>query len=178
MSAGYSNAILISQAAHLINKYEGNDIHVLGKEDYMMGNGFALGPDSLAYVVDSDAGALVEIDLDSMQILRQVNYRYESKERDWLQKSVSRLVDLAATPARAKRWMSKPEVSPDGRHLVVDGGFGIGSGVTTLVDLENLVLVKEIKLPKSPQAFHFAIKSSSLHTYGNGKARRLPGIGA
>jgi hypothetical protein len=125
----------------------------------MVGNGFALRSDDLAYVVDSDAGALVEIDLDAMQILRQANYRYESKERGWLPRSVSWLVDLAASPAQAKRWMSQPEVSPDGNHLVVDGGFGIGGGETTsawLIGLDDLVPVKEIKLPRSPQAFHFA----------------------
>jgi sugar lactone lactonase YvrE len=46
------------------------EIPALGADKYMTGNGFALGLDHLAYVVDSDAGALVEIDLDSMQILR------------------------------------------------------------------------------------------------------------
>lgn len=135
------------------------EIPILGPDDYMGGNGFALRSDDLAYVVDSDAGALVEIDLDAMQILRQANYRYESKERGWLPRSISWLVDLAASPAQAKRWMSQPAVSPDGKHLVVDGGFGIGGGETTsawLIGLDDLVPVKKIKLPRSTQAFHFA----------------------
>ncbi len=135
------------------------EIPVLGAEEYMVGNGFALGPDDKAYVVDSDAGALVEIDIDSMQILRQANYRRTNKERGRLPRSLSWLFDLAASPARAKRWMSQPAISPDGSYLVVDGGFGVGGGETTsawLISLENLEPVEEIKLPRSPQAFHFA----------------------
>ena len=138
------------------------EIPALGADEYMTGNGFALGPDHLAYVVDSDAGALVEIDLDAMQILRQADYRQASKERGWLQRAVSQLLDLSASPAQAKRWMSQPAVSPDGRYLVVDGGFGAGGGETTsawLIDLESLRPVKEIELPRSPEAFHFASDS-------------------
>jgi hypothetical protein len=134
------------------------EVPVLGADEYMVGNGFALGPADTAYVVDSDAGALVEIDLDSMQILRQANYRQAGMGKGLVSRTISWLFNLAASPARAKRWMSQPAVSPNGSHLVVDGGFGIGGGVTTsawLIGLENLVPVKEIKLPSSPQAFHF-----------------------
>lgn len=135
------------------------EIPALGEEEYMAGNGFALGRDHLAYVVDSDAGALVEIDLEAMQVIRQAEYRQEGKQSGWLPRSVSWLLDLAASPARAKRWMSQPAVSPGGQYLVVDGGFGIGGGQTTsawLVDLGSLTPVVEIELPRSPEAFHFA----------------------
>ncbi len=134
------------------------EIPVLGPEVYMVGNGFALGPNNKAYVVDSDAGALVEIDLNSMQILRQATYRQVALANNWLLHSISWLSDLAATTVRAKRWMSQPVISPDGNYLVVDGGLGIGGGETTsawLINLEDLRPVKEIKLPRSPEAFHF-----------------------
>ena len=135
------------------------EIPALGADEYMTGNGFALGPGELAYVVDSDAGALVEIDIQTMRILRQADYRQELEGTGWLPGVVSRLLELAASPARAKRWMSQPVVSPDGRYLVVDGGFAAGGGATTnawLIDLESLAPVQEIELPGSPQAFHFA----------------------
>jgi hypothetical protein len=155
------------------------EIPVLGADEYMVGNGFALGPGHLAYVVDSDAGALVEIDLGSMQILRQAEYRLDGKQSGWLQRSVSWLLDLAAGPARAKRWMSQPAVSPGGRYLVVDGGFGIGGGQTTsawLVDLASFKPVKEIELPRSPEAFHFAgedVLYILLQTESRGTAQTL-----
>lgn len=138
------------------------EIPTLGADEYMTGNGFALGLDHRAYVVDSDAGALVEIDLYSMQVLDKVNYRRAGKESGWPHQSVPWLLELAASPARAKRWMSRPAVSPDGRYLVVDGGFGIGGGKTTtvwLIDLKSLGRVHEIVLPRSPEAFHFASDS-------------------
>jgi hypothetical protein len=134
------------------------EIPILGAEEYMVGNGFAIGSDNKAYVVDSDAGALVEIDLSSMQILRQAKYRQAAPEKSWLSSSIAWLSDLAAKTARAKRWISRPVVSPDGNYLVVDGGFGIGGGVTTsawLIALENLRPVKEIELLRSPEAFYF-----------------------
>lgn len=141
------------------------EIPQLGSADYMTGNGFVVGPGHLAYVVDSDAGALVELDLDTMQILRQAKYRQYRPgggESSWLQSAVSWLLDLAASPARAKRWMSQPAVSPDGHYLAVDGGFGAGGGDTRdttsvwLIDLGSLKAVNEIELPGSPQALHFA----------------------
>lgn len=138
------------------------EIPILGEEEYMVGNGFALGPDNKAYVVDSDAGALVEIDLNSMQILRQANYRPAAWEENRLTHSFTWLFDLAATTAHAKRWMSQPVISPDGKFLVVDGGFGIGGGETTsawLISLETLMPAKEIKLPRSPESFHFTSAS-------------------
>lgn len=134
----------------------------LGTEEYMAGNGFALAGDLLAYVVDSDAGSLVEIDLETMSVQRQARYLPASKAGNGLASFVARLIDLGAAPAHAKRWMSYPAVSPDGRYMVVDGGFLANDGrnsTSWLIDLERLEPIRRIELPRTPVRFQFASES-------------------
>lgn len=134
------------------------EMPILGTEDYMVGNGFATAGERLAYIVDSDAGALVEIDLEAMEIMRRTLYRPESGATIGARGLLTWLLDLAAAPAQAKRWSSRPAVSPGGRYLIVDGGFGIGGGATTtawLIDLRTLGAIERIDLPRSPQGFLF-----------------------
>lgn len=141
------------------------DLPPLGDEEYMVGNGFAVSPDGAAYVLDSDAGSIVEIDLGKMQIARQVSYAGASGSATLLQRLLARVIDLGASSAEAKRWMSFPTISPDGRLLVVDGGFIEGNGSTrtaVLVDLQTLQSVGGIDLPRSPRAFRF-VDNSTLY---------------
>lgn len=133
-------------------------IPVLGPEEYMAGNGFAVSSNRLAYVVDSDARALVEIDLATMSILRQTNYQPMSKAGAGSRGFLSVLLDLAAAPAQAKRWMSFPAISPDGRFMAVDGGFITNDGANStawLIDLESLIPIRRLELPDSPIRFLF-----------------------
>jgi hypothetical protein len=134
------------------------EMPTLGDEDYMVGNGLAVTPGGTAYVVDSDAGSVAEIDLDALHILRVAHYRPQPTQASWTKRGLVWLSNLAAQPAHAKRWMSRPAVSQDGRYLVVDGGFSFGGGETKtawLLDLKSLEPVAEIKLPRSPNGFHF-----------------------
>jgi hypothetical protein len=131
----------------------------LGTADYMTGNGFAMGPGHRAYVVDSDAGALVEIDVDSMRVLRTAYYKDAVQPGSWLQRLHAWLLELAASPARAKRWLAEPAISPDGRSLAVDGGLSEQGGASRsvwLVDLESLQASQEIELSGSPHTIRFA----------------------
>jgi hypothetical protein len=131
----------------------------LGEEDYTTGNGLVLGPDGRAYLVDSDAGAIVEIDVDSMRVLRTAYYQEAVQPSGWIQHLHAWLLELAASPARAKRWLAEPAISPDGRSLAVDGGLSELGGATRsvwLVDLESLQASQEIELSGSPHTIRFA----------------------
>jgi hypothetical protein len=131
----------------------------LGEEEYTTGNGLVLGPDGRAYLVDSDAGAIVEIDVEGMRVLRTAYYKEAMEPGSWLQRLHAWLLELAASPARAKRWLAEPAISPDGRSLAVDGGFseqGGSSRSVWLVDLESLQASQEIELSGSPHTIRFA----------------------
>ena len=135
------------------------EIPVLGTEEYQTGNGIFVANDAL-YAIDSEAGILVEIDMATMQITETSNYRkgLAQPQSSWLDDLIGWLGEQIVRTAAAKRWMALTAVSPDGRWLVVDGGFFASQGANEellLIDLQTLKAVKSFALGKSPVEIEF-----------------------
>ncbi|MEX1071650.1 MAG: hypothetical protein WEC37_03400 [Anaerolineales bacterium] len=135
------------------------DIPVLGEEEYMSGNGLLLGANGMAYVLDTDARAIVEVDLVSMEITRTVNYVENLQAQSSLGETfVTWLLEQSAQTAHAKRWMSMSTISPDGHWLAVDGGMGANYGTARnvfVIDLHTLQATQELELPATPTSLIF-----------------------
>jgi hypothetical protein len=129
-----------------------------GVEDHIAANGFAVESDQRAYVVDSLAGTLAEIDLGTMTISRQASYRLQASQNSPLQGFVQGLLVLAAGTAEAKMPISHPALSPNGRYLAVyDDAFSQASGDRVrVIDLDSLRVVETIQLPQSVLEIYFA----------------------
>lgn len=142
------------------------ELSTLGNEDYQTGNGIFLA-NEMFYAIDTDAGVIVEIDMDTMKITQTSHYR------DGLpQGKSSRLDDLLGwlseqivSPAAAKRWYALTAVSPDGRWLAVDGGFSESQGTIAdllLVDLDTLQAVRGFELSQFPEQIAFGNEDELL----------------
>jgi hypothetical protein len=138
------------------------DVPKMGTEDYEAGNGLIRGAGNIAYVIDSDARMILEIDLATMEILRSANYAQNlpAQESSLGERVLSWLREQSATTTLAKRWMAMPVISPDGSQLVVDSGMNLNTGrVGSLyvIDLETLQATEEIgDLAGSPTVLTFA----------------------
>lgn len=142
------------------------DLPQLGSEEYMGGNGLTLGADRMAYVVDSDAGQIVEIDLGSMQITRQAGYAPAKSTQSLWQQAVAWLFEQAASPAAAKRMFSVTAISPDGSQLAVAGSYMTAeSHDVYLIDLSSLELVRQLRLGDTPNALTFASENVLIAFY-------------
>jgi len=130
-----------------------------------MGNGLVLAPANTVYVVDTDAGALAKLDLQTMEIVKTVNYRDMSQESSLGQRLLTWLMELGAQPAQAKRWMAVSAVSSDGRWLAVDGGIGLNGGTNVslfLIDLQTLQGSQKVELNGTPSQMLFGNNGSLL----------------
>ena len=94
----------------------------LGKESYQTGNGIAVATGSL-YAIDTDAGVLVEIDADTMQISQTSNYREGSSkpQSSWVDDVLGWIGNQLASPAargiaRRESFVAHGEVRSDLRH--------------------------------------------------------------
>jgi hypothetical protein len=130
------------------------EIPTLGVEEYQTGNGMALAPNNRLYVLDSDAGAIAEIDLETLEVSRTMNYveNFTPHEAGLFERLAGWLTDWLAGSASAKRWSAVTALSPDGRWLAVDGGFGRGGGATRtiwLIDLQTLEVAERLSLPET-----------------------------
>jgi hypothetical protein len=148
------------------------DLGLLGNEQYMGGNGLALGNDGLAYVIDSDATVIVEIDLRTMQVLRQANYAEGASARQpsWLERASAWLLRQAATPAAAKRMFAATAVSPDGRTLAVSGATleSYSTRSVYLIDLASLQSARKLETGGTPAALVFPSNELLLAFYERG----------
>lgn len=134
------------------------DLGQLGNESYMGGNGLVLS-NSMAYALDNYGGVIVEIDLSTMQIVRQVNY-LEGLAADMpnlSERFVSWMLRQAATPAAAKRMFAVTAVSPDGSTLAVTGGMldTYDTRTVHLIDLETLQATQALQTGSTPAALVF-----------------------
>jgi hypothetical protein len=123
------------------------DIPALGKEDYMVGNGLVLTLDGRLLVLDTDAGALAEVDLAARALGQPVQYRAEAKAqaRPWWE------AWLGVRDASAKRWFAFSALSPDGRWLAVDDGIRDGHDLRFwLIDLASLKAVSSVEVTGYP----------------------------
>lgn len=131
----------------------------LGKEDYQTGNGMFTANGSV-YAIDTDAGVLVEINLDNMQIVQTSHYRdgLAQGQSSWLDEVLSWIGNQIAIPAAAKRWTAMTAVSPDGRWLAVDGGFSASQGSSQellIIDLQSLKATQSFELRQTPSQIIF-----------------------
>jgi hypothetical protein len=154
---------------------------ILGKEEYQTGNGMFVANGSL-YAIDSEVGVILEIDMDSMQIVQTSNYRdaLAQQETSWLDNLVVWFGNQLVQPVAAKRFMSITAVSPDGRWLAVDGGAFADSGASNqvlLVDLQTLQATRSFDLKRSPLQIVFAGNGSLLVLFDKpGRAVATPGV--
>jgi hypothetical protein len=135
------------------------DMPLLGDEEYMSGNGLVV-VGATAYVIDSDARGISEVDLASMSITRSVNYAesLSAKESSLGDRIVAWFLDQSAGVAHAKRWFAMPALSPDSRTLVVDSGMGLSGGQADsvyVIDLETLQATQELELNGYPTSMTF-----------------------
>lgn len=136
------------------------DVPVLGEEEWETGNGLVLGPNGSLYLIDSDAGVLSEIDLERMEIARSVHYAEGLAEQssNFFDEAVTWIADQFLGSASAKRWTALTALSPDGRWLVVDGGFGASEGAPrnlVLIDMQTLQATQSIALKQTPSQIAF-----------------------
>jgi hypothetical protein len=175
-----------SGAAVTLTNLETNEqnsivLPILGKEEYQTGNGMFVANGSL-FAIDSEVGVLVEIDMDSMQIVQSSNYRdaLVQQKTSWLDDLVAWFENQFVQSAAAKRFMSITAVSPDGRWLAVDGGSFADDGASNqvlLVDLETLQATRSFDLGKSPLQIEFATDMSLLVLFDKGgRTTPTPGV--
>lgn len=129
------------------------DIPALGEEEYMVGNGLVFTLDGRLLALDTDAGALVEIDTETHTLGAVVQYRTEESAQAapwWAQV-------FGVREAGAKRWFAFTALSPDGRWLAVDDGIREGDALRFwLIDLANMeAAAVEFKVTGYPLAAMF-----------------------
>jgi hypothetical protein len=152
------------------------DVPLLGDEEYMSGNGLVV-VGATAYVIDSDARAIVEVELESMTITRTANYAENlSTESSLGEQFVAWLLDQSAGVAHAKRWFAMPALSPDGRTLVIDSGMGLSGGQADsiyIIDLETLQASQELELNGYPTSMTFD-QDGLLYVFLEKGSHRVP----
>jgi hypothetical protein len=173
-SAGTQSSVTLTRLE--TNEKKSLDLPALGKEEFQSGNGIFLANDWL-YVIDSDAGWLVQIELATMEIVQTSNYGdgLANEQSNWLDEFLGWLGDQIVRPAAAKRWAALTAVSPDGEWLVVDSGFSVSQGANIdllLVDLHTLMAVRRFELPRSPEQIAFGSDGSLLVLFGKPSAAR------
>lgn len=157
------------------------ELTTLGYEDYQTGNGIFLANETL-YAVDSDAGVIVEIDMDTMQIAQSSNYRdgLLQEQSSWIDDLLGWLGDQILSPAAAKRWHALTAISHSGRWLVVDGGFSENQGTIAdllLVDLHTLQAVRSFEISQFPEQIAFGNEDDLLVIFGKHSfARATTGV--
>lgn len=157
------------------------ELPILGKEEYQTGNGMFIANGSL-YAIDSEVGVIVQIDMDTMQIVQTSNYRDSlvQQKSSWTDNLFAWVADQIVSSASAKRFMSITAVSPDGRWLAVDGGAFADNGASNqvlLVDLQTLQATQAFDLEKSPLQMEFAGNESLLVFFDKpGKTLATPGV--
>ncbi len=152
------------------------DMPLLGDEEYMSGNGLVV-VGTTAYVIDSDARGITEVDLASISITRSVNYAENlSADRSLGEQFVAWLLDQSAGVAHAKRWFAMPALSPDRRTLVVDSGMGLSGGQADsiyVIDLETLQATQELDLSGYPTSMTFD-QDGLLYVFLEKGSHRVP----
>lgn len=171
----------VSQMSLMDGSLSTIDLGLLGNESYMGGNGLVLGRYGMAYALDNDAGVIIEIDLRTMQVVRQSNYTegLTAVRSSFGERIVSWLLRQAATPAAAKRMFSVSALSPDGSTLAVTGGMLESGGTRTvhLIDLESLQATAELQTGGTPSALLFRGDDLLLALYErNGYSSPLGGM--
>lgn len=155
------------------------DIPVLGKEEYQTGNGMFLANESL-YVIESEAGVLVEINMDTLQIVQSSHYRDDlvDQQTSWVDDLIGWLGEQIVEPAAAKRWMAIIAVSPDGQWVAVDGGYANSEGKELfLIDLQTLKATESFELPRLPAQMIFGNDGNLLVLFDKRNAASpTPGV--
>ena len=135
----------------------------MGDDDFETGNGLILTPGGDLLVIDTDAGVIATVDVQTLQITKTVNYlaSLPKQQGNLQQRAIDWLLDLSAQPAYAKGWMGLSAISPDGQTLAVDSGLGNVAttggkpGVVT-IDLQTLQAEQLIELSSTPSRLAFA----------------------
>jgi hypothetical protein len=163
-STGMDNAVTVTSLRDGLQRSV--ELPQFGKEEYMSGNAMVLGLNQVAYVLETDAKMIAEIDLIQMSIIREATYAENLTEQEtgFVQRAVAWLLEQSARSASAKRWMGITAISPDGRWLAVDGGFGPNHAPRNvyLIDLETLQAERELELAGSPASMVFANDSQLI----------------
>jgi hypothetical protein len=158
----YSNSDMagsISQLSLADRSVRSLELGVLGSENYMGGNGLVLGPNNVAYALDSDAMVILEIDLQSMQIVRKSNYAegLAGYQPSMGERFTAWLLRQVASPAAAKRMFAISAISPDGSTLAVSGAMVDSYSTRTiyLIDLATLKATRQLETGATPAAILF-----------------------
>jgi hypothetical protein len=151
------------------------DLPQLGSEEYMGGNGLALGASGTAYVLDSDAYQILEIDLATMQIARQASYAAaETADSSLWQRAIAWLLEQAASPAAAKRMFAVTAVSPDGSRLAVGGSWMSAEAHNIyMIDLASLQNVQQMRIGDTPNQLTFTSDHVLLALYESTTTTKL-----
>jgi len=163
-SSGTASAVTLTNLES--NEQSSLKIPVLGTEEYQTSNGIFVANNAL-FAIDSEAGILVGIDMDTMQIAETSNYRegLAQQQSSWPDNLIGWLGEQIVRPAAAKRWMALTAVSPDGHWVIIDGGVSGGyeaSKELLLVDLKTLKAVRSFELGKSPVQIEFGSDGNLL----------------
>lgn len=153
---------------------QSGEIPALSDQEFETGNGLVLSSDGQLYLLDTDAGVLVEINIQTLQLGETVNYRQALGEQSSLgERFVAWLLRLGAQPAAAKRWMALSALSPDGRWLAVDGGMNDivaneGKPSVLLIDMQTLQATQAIGLNSTPSILTFTTDDKLLLFFEKG----------
>ncbi|MGH2583116.1 MAG: hypothetical protein ACRDFQ_09515, partial [Anaerolineales bacterium] len=102
-SSGIENALTVTSL--IDGSQRSLEIPQFGNEEYMSGNAMALGQNNMAYVLDTEAQMIAEVDLQKMAITRQVAYSKNlEQETNFAERALAWLLEQSASPASAKRW--------------------------------------------------------------------------
>ncbi len=138
------------------------------KEHYPA-NGLVVTPDERVYVLNSGNYTIMEINVASMQAVRQANYAEAKPEQgSLLERAAAWLLELAARPAQAKMLFAVTALSPDGSQLAVGGSLLHGNQRELyVVDLESLQAVQRVRMLGLASQLAYLDADTVLQVYGD-----------
>lgn len=140
--------------------------HMGNQENHNTVNGLVLAG-KRAFAVNSDTYTIVEINLETMQLVRQANYAETVQSNTW-ERAASWLLEQAASTAQAKMMFAVSAISPDGNRLAVGGSFLNGNRRELyLIDLDALQTVQRIRAGGLLSRLAFAGPDTLIAVYEN-----------
>ncbi|QYK51331.1 MAG: hypothetical protein KF701_02280 [Anaerolineales bacterium] len=132
-------------------------------------NGLVVTPDEQVYVLNSGSYTMMQIDVETMQPLRQANYAEAKAEHDgWLERGLAWLLEQAARPAQAKMLFAVTALSPDGSQLAVAGSPLHGNQRELyIVDLDSLQAVQRVRMPGLASQLAYLDSQTVALVYGD-----------
>jgi len=156
------------------------EIPTLGEQDYETGNTLVVTPAGEVYVIDTDAGVAIEINMLTMQLAEPNHYmaNLPSQESSLQQQVADWLLRLGAQPAHAKRWMGLSAISPDGRWLALDSGVGNMAANSSkpgivILDARTMQATQLIEIGSMPSALAFSENDQLLVFFEKNSSRAL-----